>query len=282
MYLFRTGSELKNYLKNRHASIHFVPTMGALHKGHMELISQASSPDSIVVCSIFINPTQFNDNDDFAKYPITIEQDIILLEASNCEVLFLPSVDEIYPFGKEYEVNIDLNGIDEVMEGAVRPGHFKGVIQVVERLLGIVQPDRIYMGQKDYQQQLIITALINQRFPKTTLIRVNTVREVDGLAMSSRNVRLDKKMRENAHVIYKTLLTVAESLPSHELSEILKTARNSINNTGLMIEYIEIRDAFTLKEKTHVVPGEKVVIFVAAKAGDLRLIDNLLWPDCNF
>ena len=204
MVLLKNATDLYNYLdsqRKNHISIGFVPTMGALHEGHLSLLAKSKKENSITVCSIFINPTQFNDPLDFEKYPVTIEQDIQKLDSIDCDILFLPSVDEIYPDGLNYNIHFALGELETIWEGKYRPGHFQGVCLVVKRLLEIVQPDMLFLGQKDFQQCKVIAKLIEilNFEKKIALIICPTMREPDGLAMSSRNMRLsDKQCRLSA------------------------------------------------------------------------------------
>ncbi|MFZ1534928.1 MAG: pantoate--beta-alanine ligase, partial [Chitinophagaceae bacterium] len=201
MILFKKATDLRKWVdaqSKKGNSIAFVPTMGALHAGHISLIDAASKENQVTISSIFVNPTQFNDLKDFEKYPITIEKDIEMLEAAGCNVLFLPSVKEIYPEGIKPEMQYELGYIETILEGKFRPGHFQGVCMVVHRLLDIVQPDNLYLGQKDYQQCMVISKLVELINQQDT-IKVNicpTLREKDGLAMSSRNMRLNEDERK--------------------------------------------------------------------------------------
>ena len=257
--------------------IGFVPTMGALHAGHISLIKTCKKQCDIVVCSIFVNPTQFNDKSDYDKYPSTIERDMEMLNDAQCDVLFLPSVKEIYPEGFKNETQIDFDYIAQILEGEKRPGHFDGMAQVVEKLLRIVQPDKLFMGQKDYQQQLIVAQLIKKRKLKTELVIGTTVREKDGLAMSSRNVRLDAPSRKLAVEISKTLKETKAAIRQPKLSiaqiqegGVIRLAKFK----GIETEYFEIRNAETLKPAKDKL--EKLVALTAVKIGGVRLIDNML------
>ena len=207
MLVFNRIEKLKSFLKELKKQgkiIGFVPTMGALHRGHVSLIKASIKQCDVTVCSIFVNPTQFNDKSDFDKYPATLEADLKKLKAAKCDMVFAPSVAEMYPDGFGNTRKIDFGFLAETLEGEHRPGHFNGMAQVVEMLLRIVQPHCLFMGQKDYQQQLIVAQLIKKRKLKTRLVTCATLREKDGLAMSSRNVRLDKKARKLAVEISKT------------------------------------------------------------------------------
>ncbi len=279
MLIFKQIKDLQKHLKsvaNQGQTIGFVPTMGALHKGHISLIKKSKKESDCTVCSIFVNPTQFNDPKDFEKYPSTIEEDILKLSAVKCDILFLPSVKEMYPDGTGNKRKIDFGSLAKVLEGEHRPGHFDGMAQVVERLLRIVKPDLLFMGLKDYQQQLIVSKLIEKRKLKVKLIALETMREKDGLAMSSRNVRLDKKARKLAVEISKTLLGAKREIRNTEY-EILKIQERALQRLqsfkGIEVEYFEVRNAKTLMppEKKF----EKLIALTAVKIGGVRLIDNL-------
>lgn len=280
MVLFKRVQDIENHLlrlKKGGISVGFVPTMGALHLGHISLIKEAQKACDTVVCSIFVNPTQFNDKADFEKYPITIDRDIELLIEGGCDVLFLPTVCDIYPNGTKNNSKIDFGFLSETLEGEHRPGHFDGMAQVVERLLRVVKPHKLFMGQKDYQQQLIVAELIKKRKLSTKLITIATVREKDGLAMSSRNVRLDRTARNTALLLSKTLKEVKAKLKESkaEVVSVENWARKNLSeNKDVTLEYFEIRDSQTLKP---VVKKQKsMVALVAAKVGGVRLIDNML------
>lgn len=214
-------AELKKLIeinKNKGASIGFVPTMGALHEGHLTLVRSASKENDVVIVSIFVNPTQFNDKKDLEKYPRTLDSDLLLLSGSGANVVFAPGVDDIYPDGDDKGADIDLGGLDMYMEGAFRPGHFKGVAQVVKRLLEIVTPDRLYMGQKDFQQFTIIQYMLDSLKINTQLVVCPIVRETTGLAMSSRNARLSSPTRAAAGIIFRVL----KSAKRQSASKLLK------------------------------------------------------------
>jgi pantoate--beta-alanine ligase len=280
MLILKQIKDLENYLKTakkQGIKIGFVPTLGALHQGHISLINSSKKRCKLTVCSIFVNPTQFNDPNDFNNYPVTISNDIEMLSDAGCNILFLPSVKEIYPNGFEQKKPINFGFIANILEGAFRPGHFNGMAQVVERLLKIVKPDMLFMGQKDYQQQLIVGELIKKIRLNTRLVMCPTVREKDGLAMSSRNTRLDASSRKLAIQISKTLKYAKEQLrkPKVGISDLQQTGFQKLKSMdGIDPEYFEIRNAKTLempKRKT-----EKLVALTAVKIGGVRLIDNLL------
>ena len=279
MIIFKKAADIGIFLQQKRQNnpkTGFVPTMGALHQGHISLIESARSENDVVVCSIFVNPTQFNDPKDFQNYPITIENDIDLLEKAGCDALFLPAVEEMYPAGLENKKTYALGYLETVLEGRYRPGHFQGVCQVVHRLLTIVPADRLYQGQKDFQQCMVIRKMIElENLPIETVI-CPTLRETDGLAMSSRNMRLDKEAREKAVEISRTLLHIKSSLKAGDLSELKTAAVEQLNRTGFKTDYVEIADADTLELIGRWDGKRKLVALCAAFLGEVRLIDNML------
>lgn len=278
MILFKKAEALSRYLlqqKQNGRNIGFVPTMGALHEGHFSLIVSSKEEQAITVCSIFINPTQFNNPDDFKHYPVTVEEDIGKLLTAGCDVLFLPSADEVYPEGytaKKYKLGV----LETLLEGRYRPGHFQGVCQVVDRLLQIVQPAVLYLGQKDYQQCKVIQTLINSRQASRDIkLKIGpTCREKDGLAMSSRNLRLTGAQRQKAPLLYKALHAAKEKLPTHPVDEIKAAAERFLTAEGFAVDYFEIADADTLLSSTR--KSDRLIALVAAHLDGIRLIDNLL------
>jgi pantoate--beta-alanine ligase len=259
--------------------IGFAPTMGALHEGHLTLILDALEENDIAVCSIFVNPTQFNDPEDLKKYPRPIEKDRQMLEAVGCNILFLPEVEEIYPAGL-IEPDFDLQGLDLPMEGAKRPGHFKGVVRVVHRLLDIVLPDSLYMGQKDFQQYSIIAQMLKQMNSKIRLVRVPIVREDDGLAMSSRNVRLSKEGRTLAPILFKVLQEVeyfVNSQPFPTPKGALELAFSLLKDHGIEdIDYFEIVDGHSLKSLHSFEDSRFAVACAVVVIDGVRLLDNII------
>jgi pantoate--beta-alanine ligase len=259
--------------------IGFVPTMGALHEGHLTLILDAMEENEIVVCSIFVNPTQFNDPNDLTKYPRPIEKDKQMLQSVGCQILFLPEVEEIYPQDL-VEPEFDLNGLDLPMEGAKRPGHFKGVVRVVHRLLDIVKPDSLYMGQKDFQQYSIIANMLRQMNSNIRLVRVPIVREIDGLAMSSRNVRLSQAGREKAPILYKILQEIeyyVNSQPFPIPKNALEIAHALFQQHGIEnIDYFEIVDGNTLHELHSFEDSNFAVVCAVIVIDAVRLLDNVI------
>lgn len=276
MILFKQANALTAYLseqKTNGKSIGFVPTMGALHQGHLSLLRQARKEADLTVVSIFVNPTQFNNPDDFAKYPITQENDIELLTANNCDILFLPSREEIYPAGYKPK-HYDLGTLETLLEGHYRPGHFQGVCQVVDRLLQVVNPDRLYLGQKDYQQCQVIQRLLwLTGRTGIELVIAPTIREEDGLAMSSRNLRLSAAQRNRATALFEELRLAKKELRSKPLDTIKEAAVHHLQEKGFRVDYFEIADAQSLVPATD--PAKPSVALVAAFLDDIRLIDNL-------
>lgn len=278
MYIFKTVAALQDHLsklKQEGLKLGFVPTMGALHTGHLSLIEASKKVADITVCSIFINPTQFNDIEDLEKYPVTTESDIDLLNSSNTDVLFLPSANEIYPENIDTSVNVDFGTLDKLMEGKFRPGHFAGVAQVVKRLLDIVQPNMLFMGQKDYQQFCICRSMIKQLHLPVDIVMCSIVREKDGLAMSSRNMRLSGEQRNVASGIYKVLSELSANFDKMKLEELKSNAINALNNIAdFRLDYLEIADGNTLLPATKL--SESIVVCVAVYLGNVRLIDNMI------
>ena len=270
--------ELTELLRSPESSqtIGFVPTMGALHKGHLSLVEKAMAENDRVVVSIFVNPTQFNDKRDLERYPRNLDADLQLLKTVGCPVVFYPSVEEIYPGADNRQY--DLGGLDRMMEGKFRPGHFKGVAQVVSRLFDIVRPGRAYFGLKDFQQLAIIRYLTAQMKWPVEIIGCPIVREANGLAMSSRNELLSEEERENASVIYRTLDMARRLKESYSVKELEDWIITEINKNPFMdVEYVEIVDADTLQPAgSRGGKGTKVAC-VAVWCGKIRLIDNMVF-----
>ncbi|GMV77837.1 MAG: pantothenate synthetase, partial [Chitinophagaceae bacterium] len=275
MIICKTETALQLLLKNKNQQpIGFVPTMGALHKGHIALIEESKKQTSITVCSIFINPTQFNDKKDFEKYPVTIESDILQLEQAHCDILFLPSVEEIYPNGLSNLAQYNLGFLEEILEGKYRANHFQGVCNVVERLLRIVQPHTLFLGQKDYQQCMVIAQLIHLMQWQHTLklVIVPTIREASGLAMSSRNSRLSTDDKQKATAIYKALQVIQDNYKKQSFPSLQKAAEGILFNSGFnKIDYISICNADNLQPIESYSTSEKHVALIAAYFGDVRL-----------
>jgi len=281
MILFKKTGDLHKWLdgqRKKGRKIGFVPTMGALHKGHLSLIESSSESNQVTVCSIFVNPTQFNDPKDYEKYPVTIEKDIELLENSGCDVLFMPSVTEMYPKGLDLPMHYDLGYLEKILEGKFRPGHFQGVCAVVHKLLEKVFPDNLYLGQKDYQQCMVITKLVDLIGLKKKL-SINicpTLREPDGLAMSSRNVRLKEDERKKAIAIFQSLNFIRDNLEKGDLSILKQNANNILAKNGFRTDYIEIAGADDLLLVNEWDGKIKLVAVAAAFLNEVRLIDNML------
>ncbi|HEY6978434.1 MAG TPA: pantoate--beta-alanine ligase [Chitinophagaceae bacterium] len=264
-------------LRNNGKRIGFVPTMGALHDGHLSLIKECKQSVDTTVCSIFVNPTQFNEKKDFEKYPVTIENDIYLLEKIKNEILFTPSVEEIYPEGLKFASSYDLGYLETLLEGYYRPVHFQGVCRVMHKLLGIIQPDDLFMGQKDYQQCMVIKKLIESYDLKVHLHIVPTQREPSGLAMSSRNLLLSEIGKQKASALYKALNFIKGNLSHLTLQRLKDEARSMLLNAGFeKIDYVEICDANTLTPLTEYNDQIKTVALTAAFIEGVRLIDNLI------
>ncbi len=279
MYVFQFASDLRRFLSAQAISqqpVGFVPTMGALHDGHLQLVRQAQAEGYLCVCSIFVNPTQFNDPEDLRKYPRMPVSDIAILAKAGCNALFMPPVEEVYPSGTTPGLPFDFGALEQVMEGAFRPGHFQGVAQVVSRLLDLVQPRRLYMGQKDFQQTAIIREMLRQQGSSVELCIAETVRETDGLAMSSRNQRLTPEFRRAAPAIYKALLETRRLFPEMPIPDICRHATQILSEAGLRPEYFEIVNGRTLLPLDNPLRADYVVACTAAWAGDVRLIDNLV------
>jgi pantoate--beta-alanine ligase len=250
--------------------------MGALHDGHIQLIRTSLDENAHTLCSIFVNPTQFNDPQDFQKYPITIEADIQKLESAGCNILFLPTVEEIYPGGTGDGKHYELGHLEQVLEGSFRPGHFQGVCRVVDILLGITEPNELYLGQKDYQQCMVIKKMIELTGRQTSLRICDTVRERDGLAMSSRNMRLTPGQRTTATLIHKLLSEARRSLKPGDLRPFQEKALQELRNGGFKPDYFEFAHADSLQILQHWNGKDPLVAVVAAFLGDVRLIDNMI------
>ena len=268
--------DIKDKISAQGTNIAFVPTMGALHEGHISLLKKSKELATLTVSSIFVNPTQFNNANDFKKYPVTTENDILILERNKCDVLFLPSVKEIYPEDIIREEQIDLGYLETILEGEFRPGHFQGVCQVVKRLLEVIRPDYLLVGQKDYQQCMVIKKLLEILHSKIQLVICPTVREEDGLAMSSRNLRLTLEERELAPEIFKTLSVIKNELSTKNIERLKQDAKQYLEQKNFKVDYVEIADARDLHAITEWNGKDPVVILAAAFVNDIRLIDNIV------
>lgn len=278
MKIIKTRKELSEFrgALNLGAKIGFVPTMGALHEGHLSLVRQAKKENNVVVVSIFVNPTQFNNKEDLDKYPRMPEDDMALLEKEKVDVAFLPEVEEMYPVPDTRQ--FDFSPLDTVMEGRFRPGHFNGVGQVVSKLFDFVKPHNAYFGQKDFQQLAIIQKLVKDYNFSVNIVGVPIVREKDGLALSSRNLRLTPEQRQAAPLIYKTLTQSLKQKENYSVEETKEFVIQTINSNPLLeVEYFEIVDSETLQEIQNWGQCSSPVGCIAVFAGKIRLIDNLIY-----
>lgn len=293
MIIFNSVSQTKNHLKtikDQQKTIGFVPTMGALHMGHISLIHKAKAECDVVVASIFVNPTQFNDLSDLKNYPRTFEADTQILKEAGCDILFAPEISEMYS-KEELELKkqhiedkswtngktVDFGVLEQVMEGAHRPGHFNGVAQVVSKLFRIVEPTKAYFGQKDFQQLAIIKSMTTQLRMPIDIIACPIIRETNGLAMSSRNERLTPDQRKIASLISKTLFEVQKLYPYKSISELKAfVERNITSEPQFKLEYFEIADTETLQPVNSTGVGHHNIACIALKLGEIRLIDNVI------
>lgn len=280
MNLISTITDLKKKIKKPELSpVGLVPTMGALHEGHLSLAEAAVGKCPLVIVSIFVNPTQFNDKNDLKNYPRTLDEDLDLLGRvlRKDDIVFTPAVEEMYP--EEDTRKFSFGNLDRVMEALHRPGHFNGVAQIVSKLFSITDPDIAYFGIKDFQQLAVIKALVKQMNSGIEIVPCPIIRESDGLAMSSRNRLLEPEIRKNAPVIYKTISEAAEMIKEKDIPEIRKFVAGRINSIpGFNLEYFEVADDVELipaQHKHEIIPGRKYYGCIALKAGKIRLIDNV-------
>ncbi|MFT4522318.1 MAG: pantoate--beta-alanine ligase [Bacteroidia bacterium] len=265
-----------NLVRNDHRSIGFVPTMGALHHGHISLIERAKAENDTVVCSIFVNPKQFNNESDLVDYPKSISADMELLLEHGADFLYHPAFEDVYP-NDPLGDDIELNGLDAIYEGKHRPGHFKGVAQVVHRFFQIVQPNTAYFGQKDFQQTVVVNHLIRTKSLPIKLIVCPIVRESNGLAMSSRNERLSLQQRNKASFIYQALLKLKERtyfMPLHQAVD--KTRLHLSGKEGATLEYLHAVDGVTMAEVQLLEESDYVVVVTVVEFGGVRLLDNII------
>ncbi len=281
MKLIHAIKELREELQRAEAAgktVGLVPTMGALHAGHASLVARSVKENDVTVVSVFVNPTQFNDKEDLAKYPRTLEADCALLEKMGTTVVFAPSVEEIYP---EPDTRVfSFAPLDTVMEGKYRPGHFNGVAQIVSKLFEMVCPDRAYFGEKDFQQLAIIRALVKQQGYAIDIVGCPIVREADGLALSSRNARLSVEERERALGISRTLFASREFAKEHSLVDTKVFVENAIAKAdGLRLEYFEVVDGNTLQPVAAWDDADFIVGCITVFCGEVRLIDNIKYKE---
>lgn len=278
MKIIENASDLAKVISDLRAegkTVGFIPTMGALHEGHLSLVKRSKESNDVTVVSIFVNPTQFNNADDLKKYPRTLEADCALLETiGGVDIIFAPDVETMYPADYNY-TPIDLGTMDQVMEGKFRPGHFQGVVQVVKRLFDLVNPHNAYFGQKDFQQVAVIRYMVNHFDLPLNIVSCPIIRSEEGLALSSRNARLSENEKQEALIISQTLYGMMKRVDSNTPEELVIWGTNQINNAGLEVEYIEIVNPNTLESLTDEwVPS--TVCCVTAYCGDVRLIDNMV------
>ncbi|CAM3329878.1 Pantothenate synthetase [Flavobacterium longum] len=278
MLIFNRQTDLKAHLASlrQHKSVGFVPTMGALHSGHLSLLSESLQHNEVTVISIFVNPTQFNNAEDLAKYPRTIDEDVAKIKTLNPSVIiFAPTVDDMYG-GQTVSEHFDFDGLENQMEGRFRPGHFDGVGTIVKRLFDIVQPDNAYFGEKDFQQLQIVKKLVSKYNIPVNVVGCPIHREANGLAMSSRNERLSPELREEAAFIYQTLLQAKKEFTSESIEALKQNAEKAFRkHPDFELEYFEIADEATLEPATEKEAGKSYRAFTAVFAGKIRLIDTV-------
>ena len=283
MELVKTRQELSeklNACRKAGKTVGFVPTMGALHEGHLSLVEAAGSQSDLVVVSIFVNPTQFNDPGDLERYPRDLNKDLQLLENTSCELLFAPSVEEVYP--EPDKRKFDFGDLEKVMEGKHRPGHFNGVAQVVSRLFEMVNPDKAFFGQKDFQQLAIVREMVRQLDMNVEVVGCPIIRESDGLAMSSRNALLTKKHRKSAPLIAKTLSESCNFVHEKRIEDVEAFVLEVVNgDENLDVEYFEIVDGNTLQKVDNWEESTYIVGCIAVFAGNIRLIDNITYIEID-
>jgi len=277
MIICKDEKTIKKHLSSTDLTgkIGFVPTMGAIHKGHISLIEKAKAENELVVSSLFVNPTQFNDQNDFINYPKTIENDILMLIKAGCDLLFLPTVQVMYPDGLNNLKLIEYGYLDKILEGQYRPGHFQGVGTIVHRLLATINPQRLYLGKKDYQQCLIIREMIRIKNLNVSTILCETVRELDGLAISSRNIRLSEQSRQKGSKIYQMMLHCKASLKPGKIEPQLDYPKDELLKNGFAIDYFEVANIHSLQKVQIWDSKEPLIVVVAVFLDGIRLIDNL-------
>ena len=276
--ILKNRQELSDYIlkiKENGQKIGFAPTMGALHEGHLSLYEKARKENDIVISSIFVNPTQFNNPKDLEKYPRTIEKDIELLQQTqNVDAVYIPQIEDIYSNGLERK-NYDFEGLENEMEGKFRPGHFDGVGTVVEELFRQVQPNNAYFGEKDFQQLMIIKKLVEKLSLPINIIGMPIYREKNGLAMSSRNMRLTTEQRETAKIIFEILVKVKGLFHQQTLDEVHQFVENTLKNSDFELEYFIIANENTLREISEIKSNETYRAFIVVVIDGVRLIDNI-------
>ena len=271
MQVVHTVEEIKQKrLEFSQRKIGFVPTMGALHEGHLALVKKCKSESELSIVSIFVNPTQFNDNKDLEKYPNTIEADLKSLEQMDVDIVFIPNFEDLYQ--NEQKLTVNIAEIEQKMEGSKRPGHFDGVIRVLSIFFNLIKPKHAYFGEKDYQQVLVVQQLINQHFPTISLIKCPTIREHNGLAKSSRNKLLSESAFNRSGEIYSTLKWIKENITAQSINSILDDGMRKLSER-FEVEYLELRNENNLEETSNSLENSR--LFVAVQIESIRLIDNI-------
>ena len=271
MQVVHTVEEIKQKrLEFSQRKIGFVPTMGALHEGHLALVKKCKSESELSIVSIFVNPTQFNDNKDLEKYPNTIEADLKSLEQMDVDIVFIPKFEDLYQ--NEQKLAVNIAEIEQKMEGSKRPGHFDGVIRVLSIFFNLIKPNYAYFGEKDYQQVLVVQQLINQHFPTISLIKCPTIREHNGLAKSSRNKLLSESAFNRSGEIYSTLKWIKENITAQSINSILDDGMRKLSER-FEVEYLELRNENNLEETSNSLENSR--LFVAVQIESIRLIDNI-------
>ena len=271
MQVVHTVEEIKQKrLEFSQRKIGFVPTMGALHEGHLALVKKCKSESELSIVSIFVNPTQFNDNKDLEKYPNTIEVDLKSLEQMDVDIVFIPKFEDLYQ--NEQKLAVNIAEIEQKMEGSKRPGHFDGVIRVLSIFFNLIKPKYAYFGEKDYQQVLVVQQLINQHFPTISLIKCPTIRERNGLAKSSRNKLLSESAFNRSGEIYSTLKWIKENITAQSINSILDDGMRKLSER-FEVEYLELRNENNLEETSNSLENSR--LFVAVQIESIRLIDNI-------
>ncbi len=269
-------SEFLSKERKKGKSIGFVPTMGALHEGHLSLIRRSICENDLTASSVFVNPIQFNDKKDLENYPRILDKDLKILEKAGCDVVFAPKDEEMYPNGETGSIGIDLGYLDKILEGKFRPGYFKGVAIVVKKLLEIIEPHKAYFGKKDYQQFLVISQMVKKFTLPVEIVPCPIIREPDGLAMSSRNMRMTICERKIAPLIFEVLSGVKEKAGTIPVKKLKEWAVNNINkNPAFVVEYIEIADKSTLLPLENWKSKENAIVLAAVNLNEIRLIDNV-------
>jgi pantoate--beta-alanine ligase len=280
MKVFKESKTIKSYLQNLQKDpeniFGFVPTMGALHQGHLSLIEASIRDNTQTVCSIFVNPEQFNNKKDLEAYPTNVSKDLEILGKAQCDIVFIPNYEEIY--GTNYHrSNYALDGLDLILEGAGRPGHFQGVCAVVHRLLEIISPQRLYLGQKDFQQTVVLQKLVDTLNLNTEIKTIPIFREANGLAMSSRNVRLSADARQRASFIYDCLQNIYHNVSKIGLKTLLRQEVEKINAiSNAKVQYLEVADCKTLKTLNQWDESQNRVALIVVEYEGIRLLDNIL------